>query len=239
LKRVSSPSLKSQTRVRAGRPDPRAGQPAQCGLRHDRRRSPFDLSVLVTGESGTGKEMLARAIHYAAGAPSKAFRHRELRRAARHLARSRTLRLQAWRLHRRLRGPHRPLSSRPMVARCSSTKSAKPAPAFQVKLLRVLQEGEFRPLGSPRPVTVDVRVIAATNRDLEADVRDRALPRGSLLPPGDRPLHVPPLRERPMDIPLLASACWKPAAPCWAKSEGFFSRGARLPRRLPLAGQCA
>ncbi|MBL8432721.1 MAG: sigma-54-dependent Fis family transcriptional regulator, partial [Dechloromonas sp.] len=78
------------------------------------------------------------------------------------------------------------------------------SPAFQVKLLRVLQEGEFRPLGSSRAVTVDVRVIAATNHNLDEDLRSGRFREDLYFRLATIAIHVPPLRERPMDFPLLA-----------------------------------
>ena len=74
----------------------------------------------------------------------------------------------------------------------------------QVKLLRVLQEQEFERLGGVRPIKVDVRLVAATNRDLEVGGRGGAVPRGPLSTGSTSfPIRIPPLRERPDDIPLL------------------------------------
>ena len=73
----------------------------------------------------------------------------------------------------------------------------------QAKVLRVLQEGEVERIGSQKTFQVDVRVIAATNKDLEEAIERRPLPRGPLLPALRRPHRVPPLRERPEDIPPL------------------------------------
>ena len=115
----------------------------------------------------------------AAGAP---LRGGQLRRHPRHAARERAVRLQARRLHRRAR----PIAQGLFVEADGGTifldEIAELSPALQAKLLRVLQEREIRPLGAARSEKIDVRVIAATNRDLEARLRNGEFPRGSLLP---------------------------------------------------------
>jgi len=131
------------------------------------RIAPFDLSVLISGESGTGKEMLARAIHYRSRRSDKAF-------VVEHCGALPDQLLEA-----ELFGYKRGAFSCAYEDRSGRFQQADggtifldeigdTSPVFQVKLLRVMQEGEFRPLGAARPQSVDVRVVAATHHDLEA-----------------------------------------------------------------------
>lgn len=175
------------------------------------RIAPYDLSVMVTGESGTGKEMVARAIHY------------ESRRASRPFITENCGALPDTLLESELFGYKRGAFTGAVDDRVGLFQQAdggtlfldeigETSPAFQVKLLRVLQEGEFRPLGSSRVVTADVRIIAATNRDLEDDVRTGRFREDLYYRLATIPLHVPPLRDRPMDLAplarhLLTSSC--------------------------------
>jgi two-component system response regulator HupR/HoxA len=188
--------------------------------------APFDLSVLISGESGTGKEMVARAIHYCSRRADKAFVIENCGALPDQL------------LEAELFGYKRGAFTGAYEDRIGLFQQAdggtifldeigETSPAFQVKLLRVLQEGEFRPLGGARPVSVDVRVVAATNRDLEADVRDGRFRQDLYYRLATVPLHVPPLRERPMDIPLLATRLLEASQRVLGKSsEGFTSEAA-------------
>ncbi len=188
--------------------------------------APFDLSVLISGESGTGKEMVARAIHYCSRRADKAFVVENCGALPDQL------------LEAELFGYKRGAFTGAYEDRAGRFQQAdggtifldeigETSPAFQVKLLRVLQEGEFRPLGGARPVSVDVRVIAATNRDLEAEVREGRFREDLYYRLATVPLHVPPLRERPMDIPLLAERLLEASQKALGKNcEGFTGEAA-------------
>jgi len=161
-----------------------------------------DSTVLITGESGTGKELIARAIHYNSpratrmlvtvncgaipeelleselfghvkGAFTNAIRHREGRFT---VADGGTIFLD---------------------------EIGDMSPNLQVKLLRVLQDRTFEPVGSSKTVSVDVRVLAATNQDLEQAIRERRFREDLYYRLNVIPIEVPPLRNRRDDIPLL------------------------------------
>ncbi len=166
--------------------------------------APYDLSVLISGESGTGKEMIARAIHYCSRRADKAF-------VVEHCGALPDQLLEA-----ELFGYKRGAFTGAYEDRTGRFQQADggtifldeigdTSAVFQVKLLRVLQEGEFRPLGAARPHSVDVRVVAATHHDLEADVRAGSFREDLYYRLATVTLQVPALRERAQDIPLLAA----------------------------------
>ena len=177
--------------------------------------------MLLLGETGTGKELLAHAIHAASARAAAPLRQREHRGRARHAAGGRILRRGARRLHRR----------RPQ-GREGKFKLADGGTLFldeigdmplalQAKLLRALQEGEIEPLGSNKVIPFDVRVIAATSRDLRALVREGRFREDLYYRLNVLPIRVPPLRERLADIPALVEACsrtWRCAPACRARA---------------------
>jgi two-component system, NtrC family, response regulator PilR len=159
-------------------------------------------TILITGETGTGKEMVARAIHYHSG-------QREMPLIKVNCAAIPETLLES-ELFGHVRGA---------FTGATTSKKGKFAladggtifldeigtmsPALQAKFLRVLQEREFEPLGSERTLKVDVRVIAATNRDLRQMVADGRFQEDLYYRLNVIPIHIPPLRERPDDIPVL------------------------------------
>ena len=198
---------RSEARARAGLERitraPDSPLNALCDLA--RKVAPHDLSILVTGESGTGKELLARAIHYASSRFDRAFVVENCAALPDQL------------LEAELFGHKRGAFTGAYEDRIGLFQQADggtifldeigdTSPAFQVKLLRALQEGEIRPVGSPRSISVDVRVIAATNRKLEDDMRAGRFREDLYYRLAGMTLHMPPLRERTMDIAPLAQS---------------------------------
>ncbi|MDQ1525304.1 MAG: two-component system, NtrC family, response regulator AtoC [Pyrinomonadaceae bacterium] len=162
-----------------------------------------NLPVLITGESGTGKEVVARAIHRRSQRASSAFVAVNCGAIPAELIESE--------LFGHVRGSftgatmdRRGLWQEAHLGTIFLDEITETTPAFQVKLLRALQEGEIRRVGSNHTLQVDVRVIAATNRDVDGEMRDGRFRQDLLYRLNAVTLHLPPLRARSEDIMPLA-----------------------------------
>jgi formate hydrogenlyase transcriptional activator len=164
--------------------------------------APTDSTVLILGETGTGKELVARALHNLS------------RRKDKPLIKVNCSALPTGLIESELFGHEKGAFTGAFERRTGRFALADGGTIFldeigdvplevQLRLLRVLQEHEFEPVGSAKTVTVDVRVIAATNRDLERAVADGSFRADLFYRLNVFPIHLPPLRKRPEDIPLL------------------------------------
>ena len=176
--------------------------PIRAVLRKIETVAPTDSTVIIYGETGTGKELVARAIHERGPRSSNSFV--KLNCAA----------IPTGLLESELFGHEKGAFTGAIMQRLGRFELANRGTAFldeigeisrelQPKLLRVLQEREFERLGSTRTIKTDARLIAATNRDLAACVEERTFRADLFYRLNVFPIQVPPLRERPEDIPLL------------------------------------
>ncbi|MCI0614992.1 sigma-54 dependent transcriptional regulator, partial [bacterium] len=167
------------------------------------KAAPTDATVLITGESGTGKELFARAIHQLSTRKDAPFVAVNCAAIPEPL------------LENELFGHEKGAFTGALNRKLGKFELAQGGTVFldeigemtiplQAKLLRVLQEKEFDRVGGTKPVQVDIRVLAATNRNLEELVADKQFRDDLFFRLSVFPIHIPPLRQRKKDIPLLA-----------------------------------
>ena len=190
--------------------------------------APTESTVLISGESGTGKELAARAIHRNSSRSDKPFVAVNCAALAESL------------LESELFGHEKGAFTGALNLRKGRLEIAdggtifldeigELSPALQTKLLRVLQEREFERVGSARSIKIDIRVLAATNRDLEAAISQGSFRQDLYFRLNVVKLEMPALRERPEDIPMLANYfAAKYADTCNRKVVGISAEAQKL-----------
>lgn len=200
-------------------------------LKKVKRIAPTDASVLITGENGTGKELVAKALH------------ENSRRSRRPFVKVNLGGISSSLFESEMFGSVRGAYTGSVENRAGRFEAADSGtifldeigeldPASQVKMLRVLQEHTFERLGETKPRKVDVRVISATNADLEHMVRERTFREDLYYRINLITIHLPALRERREDIPLLVKHFAKGINP----SVKFTDEAMNLLKSLPYPG---
>jgi len=192
-------------------------------------------SVLITGESGTGKEMVARALHFQSPRADKPFVVLNCGAVPENLIESE--------LFGHVKGAFTGATgAKEGLFRAANEGTlfldevGELPPALQVKLLRVLQDRKVRPVGGSAEVEVDVRVLAATNRDVEAEVEAGHFREDLFYRLNVIRIEVPPLRERPEDIPVLAEYFLEKHAALQGRRLELSAEAVRWLAQQPFAG---
>jgi two-component system response regulator HydG len=165
---------------------------------------PTDSTVLISGESGTGKEVLARYLHELSTRADGPFVSINCGALPENLLESELF----GHVRGSFTGAVRDKQGMFVAAKGGTfflDEVGEMSPATQVKLLRVLQEREVIPVGATEAIPVDVRIVAATNRDLDEEIRRGGFRSDLFYRLNVITLHLPPLRDRPDDVPLLAA----------------------------------
>lgn len=179
-----------------------SSKPMRRVLQQVAKVSPSDATVLILGETGTGKEMIARAVH------------RRSKREGRVFVRVNCAAILESLIASELFGHEKGAFTGALQRRIGRFEAANGGTLFldevgdlpsetQIALLRVLQERELERVGSNHPISVDVRLIAATNRNLQSAIANGTFRQDLFFRLNVFPIAIPPLRERPEDIPVL------------------------------------
>jgi len=168
-----------------------------------RRVADSMTTLLLQGETGVGKEVVAKAVHYSSARRRNKFVIQNCGALPDNLLESELFGHKKGAFTGAV-ADKKGLFEEADQGTIFLDEIAETSPAMQVRLLRVLQEGEFRRVGDTEPRRADVRVIAATNRNLEAEVKAGRFREDLFYRLNVLPIRIPPLRERPEDIPLLA-----------------------------------
>lgn len=228
--------LREGLRRRNGHQEILGGSPAIKELRNRIATvAPWDSTVLLLGETGTGKELAAHAIHHASP------------RADNPLIIVNAAALQSELMESELFG-HSKGAFTGAVANKSGLfeiadkgtlfldEVADLSPSAQASLLRVIETGQFRSVGSTREITVDVRLVAATNKDMEAEIANGNFRQDLYFRLTVVTIRIPPLRERGDDIKLLADAFFERLTPLIGESKTLTEEAMDLMERYDWPG---
>jgi len=163
-----------------------------------------DLTVLITGESGTGKDLTARAVHALSNRSKRPFIAVNCPTVPEHILESELFGYKKGAFTHATRDK-KGLFQEAHTGTIFLDEIGDITPTIQTKLLRVLQEKEIKPLGDSRPIRVDVRIIASTNQPLAEKIKSGEFREDFFYRLNVLPIKLPPLRERPEDIPLIAN----------------------------------